>query len=59
MAELKTQKPKAAAGEAERSLVMEHVFKAPPAEVFRAWTDPAILKKWWAVLKKKMHGVLT
>lgn len=31
----------------ERTLVIERVFKAPPEQVFKAWTDPAILVKWW------------
>jgi uncharacterized protein YndB with AHSA1/START domain len=31
----------------DRTLVIERVFKAPPDQVFRAWTDPAILAKWW------------
>ena len=31
----------------ERTLVIERVFKAPPAEVFAAWTDPEVLVKWW------------
>jgi uncharacterized protein YndB with AHSA1/START domain len=37
----------APASETERTLTVEHVFKAPPIEVFRAWTDPEILKQWW------------
>jgi uncharacterized protein YndB with AHSA1/START domain len=32
---------------ADRTLIVERVFKAPPERVFRAWTDPAILVKWW------------
>jgi glutathione S-transferase len=31
----------------ERTLVIERVFKAPPDQVFRAWTDPGILVEWW------------
>ena len=31
----------------QRTLVIERVFKAPPDQVFKAWTDPAILIKWW------------
>jgi uncharacterized protein YndB with AHSA1/START domain len=31
----------------DRTLVIEHVFKAPPEQVFAAWTDPAILAAWW------------
>lgn len=29
-------------------LVLERVFDAPPARVYQAWTDPEILKKWFA-----------
>lgn len=31
----------------DRTLVIERVFKASPDKVFKAWTDPAILVKWW------------
>ena len=31
----------------ERTLVVERVFKASPEAVFKAWTDPTILVKWW------------
>jgi uncharacterized protein YndB with AHSA1/START domain len=31
----------------DRTLVIERVFKAPPEQVFNAWTDPEILVKWW------------
>ena len=37
----------AVAGESERTLIIERVFRASPDRVFRAWTDPAILVKWW------------
>lgn len=30
------------------ALTIERVFDAPRAAVFRAWTDPALLKRWWA-----------
>ena len=33
--------------EQDRTLVIERVFKAPPERVFKAWTDPAFLVKWW------------
>ena len=33
--------------EADRTLVIERVFKAPPEKVFAAWTNPEILVKWW------------
>ncbi len=29
-------------------LVLERVFDATPDRVFRAWTDPEVLKKWFA-----------
>jgi uncharacterized protein YndB with AHSA1/START domain len=32
---------------ADRTLVIERIFSAPPDRVFRAWTDPATLAKWW------------
>lgn len=32
---------------ANRTLIIERVFKASPERVFKAWTDPAILIKWW------------
>ena len=32
---------------ADRTLVIERVFRAPPDKVFRAWTDPEILVRWW------------
>ena len=33
--------------EADRTLVVERVFKAPPERVFNAWTDPEVLVQWW------------
>ena len=33
---------------AERVLVITRVFAAPPALVFRAWTDPARMMQWYA-----------
>lgn len=32
---------------ADRTLVIERVFKAAPDKIFKAWTDPAILVEWW------------
>jgi uncharacterized protein YndB with AHSA1/START domain len=32
---------------ADRTLVVERVLKASPEKVFKAWTDPAILIRWW------------
>ncbi len=31
----------------DRTLIVERVFRAPPEQVFQAWTDPEILTKWW------------
>lgn len=30
-----------------RELVLERLIDAPPERVFRAWTDPALLKQWF------------
>ncbi len=35
---------------AERELVLTRIIDAPPRKVFRAWTDPQILVKWFAPL---------
>jgi uncharacterized protein YndB with AHSA1/START domain len=32
----------------ELSLELSHRFSAPRDEVFGAWTDPDVLKRWWA-----------
>ena len=37
----------ATAEPAERVLVITRVFNAPPALVFKLWTDPSHAKKWW------------
>ncbi|MFQ5519929.1 MAG: SRPBCC domain-containing protein [Candidatus Methylomirabilia bacterium] len=31
----------------ETTLLLRRTFAAPPDKVFRAWTDPEELKKWW------------
>jgi uncharacterized protein YndB with AHSA1/START domain len=31
----------------ERELVVTRVFDAPPATVFRAWSEAAIFRRWW------------
>lgn len=35
---------------AERELVIERVFDAPRDKVYRAWTEPKLLKQWFAPL---------
>jgi uncharacterized protein YndB with AHSA1/START domain len=35
------------AGPAQRELVVMRVFDAPRELVFRAWTEPEHLKRWW------------
>lgn len=32
---------------ADRTLILSRTFDAPPALVFKAWTDPALLKQWF------------
>jgi uncharacterized protein YndB with AHSA1/START domain len=31
-----------------RDLILTRMIDAPPEKVFRAWTDPALLKQWFA-----------
>jgi len=38
---------KNAAAVAERTLIIERIFDAPPEIVFEAWTKPEHLTKWW------------
>lgn len=33
---------------AERELTLERIFDAPPEKVYRAWTEPKLLKQWIA-----------
>lgn len=32
----------------DRELVLTRLIDAPPEKVYRAWTDPALLKQWFA-----------
>ena len=32
---------------ANRTLTLTHVIAAPPAKVWRCWTDPALLPRWF------------
>ena len=31
----------------ERELVLTRIFDAPPEKVYRAWTDPELMKQWF------------
>jgi uncharacterized protein YndB with AHSA1/START domain len=31
----------------EKGVVIEGAFDAPPDTVWRAWTEPELIKKWW------------
>lgn len=33
---------------AKRALKITHTYAAPPEKVFRAWTDPEVMKRWFA-----------
>lgn len=33
--------------DADRTLVIERLFRASPDRVFAAWTDPSIMVQWW------------
>ena len=34
----------------DRELVITRIFDAPPEKVFRAWTEPDLIKQWFAPL---------
>jgi uncharacterized protein YndB with AHSA1/START domain len=40
--------PTAAKVLSDREFVLEHLFHAPAAKVFAAYTDPKIVPQWWA-----------
>jgi uncharacterized protein YndB with AHSA1/START domain len=37
----------AAASDGDRTLLVEHILAAPPAEAFRAFTDAELVRQWW------------
>lgn len=37
-------------------LHLEHSFRATPEEVFDAWTNPAVLMRWWAMRPSQSPG---
>ena len=39
-----------AASTADRELVLSRLIAAPAASLYRAWTEPALLKEWFAPL---------
>lgn len=43
----KKTKTKAARRATERELVITRIFDAPRQKVWKAWTDPDELRKWW------------
>ena len=36
--------------QSDRELILTRLIDAPPKTVFKAWTDPALLKQWFAPL---------
>ena len=34
----------------DRDLIITRIFNAPPKKVFKAWTDPELIKQWFAPL---------
>lgn len=42
---------------AERELVIERVFDAPREKVYRAWTEPKLLKQWFVPRPWTISGV--
>ena len=47
MTNTKARRQSSSDGGAEQALVLKRVFDAPREAVFRAWTEPAEIVKWW------------
>jgi uncharacterized protein YndB with AHSA1/START domain len=43
-------RPTDATPSSDRELVLTRLIEAPRAKLFRAWTEPALLKEWFAPL---------
>jgi uncharacterized protein YndB with AHSA1/START domain len=41
----------------DRELLLTATFDAPPEKVFRAWTDPELLKQWFAPRPWTIHEI--
>ena len=39
--------PNAVSAETAHDLIISRLVRAPRATLWRAWTDPALLKEWW------------
>lgn len=39
----------------ERELVVTRIFDAPPSMVYRAWSEPALFRRWW--VPKSVPGI--
>ena len=42
---------------AERELVLERIFDAPREKVYRAWTEPKLMKQWFVPRPWEISGV--
>ena len=43
----------------ERELVLERIFDAPREKVYRAWTEPKLLKQWFVPRPWTISGAET